>query len=225
MTTFRILFTWTLLLFSPSFAFGELIIGFVVSNSATVPGSDFATGVSGIDLTRGSGLGQASGNNNQFHSSGFDGNSLAEAESNNDFVQFGFQSTQEWNLTNLSISYDRTGSGPESIDVQVSVNGGNFQSVFSDNNVAVNGEIAAISLDNFNFTNTSTATFRIFGFQANNDTNGEFAIHNELSIPTDNVSRGIVINGNLALSQIPEPSSFLLFGPCLLMMLRRKRVS
>jgi hypothetical protein len=96
--------------------------------------------------------------------------------------------------------------GPTTLEIQLSINGGSYSTVFTDDAVAdqdspeVNHGINLSAFDN-----VTSATFRLFGFTPENS-NGQFYIQNFASIEGN---RGIAVHGTL--SAIPEPAA-VLFG-------------
>ncbi|MCA9152607.1 MAG: hypothetical protein KDA92_25060 [Planctomycetales bacterium] len=176
-------------------AHAELILAYDSSNSATgAVASEWWPGVVTMPLVRGEGLSPGTGGT--FNSSGW-------TEEPTDYLEWGWSSSQPINLSDLDLRYDRSSSGPAVVDIQLSVNGGAFQSIFHDSDVNVSGE------DNFDidlsaFTSVSSAAFRLFGTGASSGA-GTFDIE-----PLSGVSpaRGIVVNGSVA--AVPEPSSFVL---------------
>ncbi len=118
-----------------------------------------------------------------------------------DFVQWGWSaSTTGYNLENFTLQYDRSASGPAQLAIQLSANGGAFQTVFSDASVNIGDETHTVSLTSFD--NITSATFRLFGFDASS-TGGTLDIERFNADP--NPSRAIVVRGFAV--AIPEPGS------------------
>jgi hypothetical protein len=139
----------------------------------------------------------------------------------NDYLQWGWSAgAGRYDLTNMTLQYDRSDSGPTQAVIQVSVDSGGFQTIFSDSSVFVGDETHTIDLDSF--TNVSSAMFRLFGFDAAS-TGGTFDIERFTVDPDP--SRGIVVRG-VAVTMVPEPGSCLVIGCAgLLVTLRRRRVA
>jgi hypothetical protein len=116
-----------------------------------------------------------------------------------DYVQWGWSSsTTGFNLENFTIQYDRSASGPAQLAIQLSANGGAYQTVFSDSSVNIGDETHTVSLTAFD--NITSATFRLFGFDAAAST-GTLDIERFNADP--NPSRAIVVRGFAV--AIPEP--------------------
>lgn len=118
-----------------------------------------------------------------------------------DYVQWGWSaSTVGYNLESFTIQYDRSASGPAQLAIQLSANGGAFQTVFSDASVNIGDETHTVSLTSFD--NVTAATFRLFGFDASAST-GTLDIERFNADP--NPSRAIVVRGFAV--AVPEPGS------------------
>ncbi|MGL5083095.1 MAG: Ig-like domain-containing protein [Microcoleaceae cyanobacterium] len=164
------------------------ILTYTSASGISLAPSTQGVGVTGLDLTRGSGIISATGST--FNSSGWnDSVDLPGAIANNDFLQWGFNSTTAYDLSDLDIRYDRSGTGPNQVNIQISVNGGAFQSFFSDSSVSDVGENNP-DLNLSGFTNVTAATFRLYGFGATAAA-GTFDIENAL----DFGNTGIVLSG------------------------------
>ncbi|NJL82199.1 MAG: hypothetical protein HC890_03120 [Chloroflexaceae bacterium] len=165
------------------------ILSYVSVNGASAPSNSPATGITGLDLTRGAGVNLNTGGT--FNSNNWTiGGDLAAAITNNDFIQWGFTSTLAYDLSDLDIRYDRSGTGPNSIAIQGAINGGDFTTFFIDNSISEAGE-DNLDIDLSSFDGVTSATFRLFGFNATS-TAGTFDIEDITVIAgTD----GIIING------------------------------
>ncbi|MBI2479153.1 MAG: hypothetical protein HYV60_11125 [Planctomycetia bacterium] len=175
----------------------DLIVAY---NSSTNPdilsASEVGVGVTALDLSRGSGITPETGTLNTFNSEGFTESTLVAAQTANDYLQWGWStSTTPLNLTDLDIRYDRSSTGPDELAILLAVNGGEFQTFFTDTSVNANGE-NNLGIDLRSFTNVTSATFRLFAFGATSAA-GTFDIENFQSSP----GRGIVVNGVAT----PEP--------------------
>jgi hypothetical protein len=171
-----------------------LIVAYDGSNSTeSLPASEFDPSVTTADLMRGTGLNAGTGST--YNSSGWNDEST-------DYLEWGWSSSPPINLTDLDLRYDRSASGPTSLDIQLSVNGGAYQSIYTDADVLEAGE-EALDIDLSTFLNVTSASFRLFGSGASSGS-GTFDIE-PLGGVTPN--RGIVVNGVAA---VPEPSSMAL---------------
>ncbi|QDT17717.1 PEP-CTERM sorting domain-containing protein [Alienimonas californiensis] len=195
--------------FGASVASGDLIVAFQSkTSSGTVPAGLTGAGVIDTPLERGGGLKADSGGT--FSSTGWtvEGD-VATAIAAGDFLTWGFTSDAAYDLTDLGIRYDRTFSGPGSLAIDLSVNGGNFERVFSDDDVDATGETLS-GIDLSRFSGVTSATFRLAGWDALLST-GLFEIENDFTI--GGASYGIVVNGDVAgPAAVPEPGAALLLG-------------
>jgi hypothetical protein len=185
--------------------YAALVVDYASSASAgSLGASGTGTSVSGLSLSRGTGLTATGGST--YGATEWTSAGTADA---NDYFQWGFTSTQPYDLTNLEIAFRSSkasganNGGPNSADFQISVNGGSFVSFATLTGFQDSTQVSTISLSSF--TNVSSATFRLYGLSAENSS-GVLDIVNSLSGNT----RGIVVNGTL--SAIPEPAAFLLGG-------------
>ncbi|NJK38594.1 MAG: ExeM/NucH family extracellular endonuclease [Oscillatoriales cyanobacterium RM2_1_1] len=167
----------------------ETLLTYVSANGTSLAPTFEGTGITGLDLTRGSGIVSAAGST--FNSSGWnDSANLVQAIANNDFLQWGFSSAIPYDLSDLDIRYDRSGTGPNQIEIQVSVDGGGtFLPFFSDSSVNESSENNA-DINLASFTNISSAIFRLYGFGATASA-GTFDIENTI----DFNNNGIVLSG------------------------------
>lgn len=179
---------------SGSTAKGDIIVSYEALNTPDgAPASDLFPGLAALDLTRGSGLGVGTGST--FNSSGW-------TDEATDYLEWGWTASTPVNLTDLDIRYDRSSSGPSSLDIQLAINGGAFSSVFFDSSVSDAGE-DNLDIDLSSFTDVTSAVFRLFGFNASS-AGGTFDIE---PISGLDPARGIVVNGVAA---VPEPSALVL---------------
>ncbi len=206
LATLAVAVCWLLSLTSGASA--ELIVAYDGANSTdSLPASEFDPSITTLDLLRGSGLNSGSGST--YNSSGW-------TDEATDYLQWGWSSSPPINLTDLDLRYDRSGSGPTGLDIQLAVNGGAYQSIFVDADVMEAGE-EALDIDLSGFLNVTSASFRLFGTGASSGT-GTFDIEPLGGVTPD---RGIVVNGVV----VPEPSSvgLLLTGIPLALIARRRR--
>ena len=153
--------------------------------------TEWIPGVTPLDLSRGAGLNAGSGAT--FNSSGW-------TDEPTDYLEWGWSASQPIDLTDLDLRYDRSASGPSVVDIQLSINGGAFASIFNDPLVDDLGE-DVLDIDLTAFTDVTSATFRLFGTSASGAT-GTFDLE-----PLTGVSpnAAIVVSGTAV--PVPEPSS------------------
>jgi hypothetical protein len=181
-----------------------IVIWPAAPNGATLPATteNPAFGTNADDIGRGSGIVQAAGTT--FNSSGFSTTaaSFSDAVTEGDYLTFGFTTTTPVNLTDMDIRYDRSGTGPNNAQIQLSINGGAFTPVFTDNAVSDLGEDnLLISLAGFN--NVTDADFRLPAFGATSG-NGTF------DIETINFAGGGTVGIEVRGVAVPEPTSVVL---------------
>lgn len=181
------------------------------------------TGVTGNDLTRGSGLVQNVGGD--FNSRDWTvGGDAATALSNNDFLLWGFTSILPYNLTTLDIRYDRSDLGPTNMEIAINVNNAGFTTIFSDASVSASSEEHA-GIDLSAYTGVTSAVFRLVAFGATLSSTGAnlgtFDIEHTASFDGAN---GLVVSGT-AITPIPAALPLFASGVGALGLLgwRRKR--
>ena len=194
------------------------IVGYTSSNSAGgIAPTTLDAGVTGLDLNRGTGLSQASGGT--YNSRGWTESNIANALLDEDYLEFGFSSSDAYDLTSLDIRYDRSNTGPSNIELLASTDGFLFGSIFSDSAISASGELNSIDLSSF--TNITNLTFRLVGWGATTSV-GTFDIENAGSLGGE----GIQINGELAvIAAVPLPAGLplMLGGLGMLGLARRAR--
>lgn len=163
--------------------------------SPNLPAAESAAGVTALELARGPGLIANTGI--AFNSRNWSTDATF-SESSDRFISWGWSQSSRFNLTEMQIEYDRSQAGPEDILIRLSVNGGAFVDIFSDDFVEIDDEQHIIELDTFD--DVISAEFRLYGFNAN-DAGGTFDIEQFQTNP----SRGIEVRGELA--AVPEPVS------------------
>ena len=146
---------------------------------------DVMSGVTPLQLTRGDGLNAGSGNT--YNSSGWNDEPA-------DYLQWGWMSAVPIDLVDLDLRYDRSNSGPSTVDIQLSVDGGAFSSVFADGSVEAVGE-DVLDVDLSGYTGVSSATFRLFGSGAS-AAGGTFDIE---ALTGVSPPRGIIVSGALVI--------------------------
>ena len=194
------------LLILPSVSEADLIVGYDSAAGPTLPASQTAMGVTAQPVTRGPGVGIGGGNS--FNSNSFTAGSKADAITAGDFLSFSFSSSSAYDLTNLQIRYERSGSGPPNLAIDIDPTGGmDFQEVFADiAGVSPSGESNTIDLSMFD--GVTSAAFRLTAWGASSGAgtlrisqNGDF-----------NGGSDLVINGDLQAQAVPEPGTLLLLG-------------
>ena len=123
-----------------------------------------------------------------------------------------------YNLTGLDIFYDRSGTGVISISILASINGGVFNTIFTDSSISTGGEANSLGLMAKDVTN---AVFRLAGWGSTNPL-GTFDIETG-EVGAGNAF-GLVITGDASVPVVPLPAGLpLLVGALgLLGLIRRK---
>lgn len=187
----------------------EVILAYDATNSSTsAPAAAWIAGMTPKVLARGGGL--TVGTGGTFNSGGW-------TSEPTDYLEWGWSASQALNLTDLDLRYDRSTSGPTTVSLALSVNGGAFQTIFDDNSVDVDGE-DVLDINLSGFMNVTSATFRLFGGGASSAA-GTFDLE---PITGLSPARAIVVNGLVA---VPEPSGAALIASACsgLFALRRRR--
>jgi hypothetical protein len=188
------------------------IVAYDGANSpTTAAASQWLAGVTPLDLARGDGLGAGSGGT--FNSSGWN-------DEPTDYLQWGWSASQPIDLTDLDLRYDRSASGPAIVDIQLSVNGGSYVSIFSDPSVDEGGE-DVLDIDLTAYTGVTSATFRLFGSGASSGT-GTFDLE-----PLSGVTPAAAILVSGIAAPVPEPGAqaLAILGAVGLLALKRRRRS
>ncbi|MGF1532572.1 MAG: DUF5689 domain-containing protein [Bernardetiaceae bacterium] len=147
------------------------VVAYLPNTAAADPAAVTATGVTGLNLSRGAGLTENAGAG--FNSRGWtQTGGLAQAKADNSYLEWGFTATTAYNLSTMSIRFYRSSTGPSDVVIEVSINGGAYQSVYTNNAVTTStGGASNISgIDLSAFTNVTSATFRMYGFGASSGT-------------------------------------------------------
>ena len=127
-----------------------------------LPAAEVQSFIDPLNLSRGAGL--IANNGITFNSANWSTSSTLNLDSDK-YIQWGWSSSmRRVNLTDLTLQYDRSGSGPTKLAIALSVNSGGFTTIFSDNNVFIGDETHSIDLTAF--SNIESAVFRLFGFDA-----------------------------------------------------------
>ena len=174
--------------------------------------------VTPLQLSRGAGVTPNQGI--AFNSSNWSTASTLNLASNK-YIQWGWStSSQALDLSSMTLQYDRSDNGPKKLAIALSIDGGVFQSIFTDEEVFIGDETHTISLSSFR--SVTNATFRLFGFDAG-AAGGTLDIERFTADPDP--SRGIVVRGDI--TSVPEPSSIILVAAMMVLALvavRRKAI-
>ena len=201
---------------STALSYSATLVGYDTVAGTTVTPVELEPNILGINLTRGSGISAAGGNT--FNSNAWsDSSTLAEAITNEDYLEFGLVLAPGIQASNLSAGFfgDRSATGPSSIEVFFSTDNFATQtSVLTATDVGITGSIQ--NTDSITANLTGAVTFRIYGY-GGSSTAGTFDIEDTGFDGTF----GLVINGDL--SAIPEPSTSSLIGLAALFIIRRRK--
>jgi hypothetical protein len=196
----RLLTVTTVLLSLTGAAEAALVVAYDSVNSAgSLAASETGPGVTASDLARGAGIVISSGST--YNSSGFDTTnaSAADAIADGDVLTWGWSASGAVDLGPMTIRYDRSATGPDELQIDLSINGGAFTTIFTDSSVSDSGEVQTILLSAFDAV--TSAVFRLAAWGATSAA-GTFDIENFQSGP----SRGILIE------TVPEPASLAMMG-------------
>lgn len=176
------------------------VLEFTSVNGTSVAADVEGNGVTGFDLARSAGLLQNAGGT--FNSRGWTiGGDKLTALASNDAIFWGFNSTVGYDLTSISFGYDRSGTGPTNIALDLFINGNVFQGeIFSDTSVASNSTATA-TVDLSAYDNVTQAFFRLSGWGATSAL-GTFDIENRAALG----GKGIVITGE-EIAPVPLPAA------------------
>ncbi len=166
-----------------------------------------ASGITAIDLTRGSGINSATGDN--FNSNGFTvGGDLLDAINNNDFLSFGFNASSSVDLENIVVELDRSGTGPGFVNLFSDVTGFGAFDVIETKAVPTTGSLLTFDLTGVSAFQGFTGDVE-FRFYFNGATSGAGTSDIEDDLIGGNSGQvGLQVNS----VTIPEPSAFALFG-------------
>lgn len=172
-------------------------------NGTAVPGVALAPGVSPFILSRSVGLTQNAGST--FNSRDWEeGTDKLSALANNNSIFWGLTiaASNPYNLTDMLFDYDRSGTGPFSIAVDLFIDNVFQGEVFSDASVEDSAsQIATVDLSSFQNV-TGSVFFRLTGWGATS-ANGTFDIENDLMLGGQNY--GILIKGE-PVAPVPLPA-------------------
>lgn len=179
----------------------SVVVAFKGIAGTTVAASVEGTGVTGVDLGRGAGLAQNSGGT--FVSRDWEeGTDKASAIANDNWIFWGasLDAGTPYDLTSLTIDYDRSNTGPTSIAIDFFIDGVDQGEIFS-NDTVLNSASQTASIDMSAFTDVSGSLFfRLSGWGATGFS-GTFDIENDLP-----GGYGIVLEGDLIVSAVPVPA-------------------
>lgn len=164
-----------------------------------LPAAEAAASVVARDLARGPGVIPNAGVTFNSRNWSTDNNFSPTSDR---FISWGWSQSDALDLTDMTLEYDRSNDGPESLVIRLSVNGGSFVDIFSDPFISIGDEQATIGLDGFD--DVTSAEFRLYGFRANS-AGGTLDIERFNTDQINEPSRAIVVRGQFA--TVPEPGS------------------
>ncbi|WP_165074901.1 PEP-CTERM sorting domain-containing protein [Paludisphaera rhizosphaerae] len=202
--------------FAPGRAWADPIVAYELlgqpGNQATFSPTTTATGVAGLDMTRGSGLTTTTAANT-FTSTGW--NSL---DPSIDYVQFGFNVDSGYvaSVDQFYIATRTSATGPGSVNVNISVDGGAF-TTFATLTQTTNDYVN--TLLNLNLTVYSSLVIRFVVNLSNPvaanggaiGSGGTFRISDYYDSSTQ-VYTATSFTGSVTATAVPEPSSIVLLG-------------
>ncbi len=187
-------------------------------NGASLPANNVFAGLTGNDLVRGAGIVLSTGST--FNSSGWNTTlpDLASAIAQDEYLSFGVNVDpgMSLNLSDLTLRYDRSSTGPNQLVILASYNGFTAAStpIWTDMSVSDAGENNSIPLADSGLT--GTVEFRIYAWGATSSA-GTFDIESLDFAGGD--TRGIVLSGSV----VPAPGVLALAGIGGLLAIRRRR--
>lgn len=194
------------------------IVAWESENTATgdrLAASEEGAFVTQFSLGRSDGL--LAGSGNSFNSRDWEeGTDKLSALANDNAIFWGFDATEGYDLTSLSIGYDRSATGPVSIAIDFFINNVFQGEIFADTNVAANSTASA-TIDLTAFDNVQNGFFRLTGWGGTNPA-GTFDIENRAAFG----GNGIVLTGELAAVPLPAGMVLLLTGLGALGVARRR---
>ena len=182
-------------------ALSDVVVEYDGLAGTTQPGVTGANVALALDLSRGAGVTASTGST--FNSRGFEGTSLSEAITNDDFLSFGFTPAAGFmfDLMDIQVELDRSASGPTTVELLSSIGG--FTDSASLGAFAVPDPAAILNFSVSSLTGISTATeFRLYAYGASSST-GTMDIE-PISIGGGSGNVGLQVNG----TGVPEPSAF-----------------
>lgn len=179
---------------SPAEAASIAILAYEPVNGESAPPTVQGADITGSNLTRGGGLSASTGNT--FNTKGWQESSLEDAIAVDDCLYWGFSSSTAYDLSSLSIRYDRSETGPSTIVIQLDVGSG-FSTIFMDSEISIDSE-ENTGIDLSDYSDITTADFRLCGFGASS-TLGTFDIEATSSFDGNN---GLVLFAEEAITPI-----------------------
>ena len=181
--------------------FGATISSFGQTDIAAYSGESSPQSISvanstSVELSRGAGIGINSGAS--FNSNGFAENSLANAISANDYVEWSLSANSGYilNISSFEIDYDRSNSGPTDISIRTSLD--NYGSdIYTDSGFSANGVETTVDLSSSPLVSSDggTITFRLYGW--NGASGGTFDIEDDLGTVLMQPNTGIRLIGSV----------------------------
>lgn len=179
------------------------IVAYTSVNGDFILPDQQAFGVTGLALSRGTGLNQTGGAN-RFRSNGFATSDVVQnAINDGDFINFGFNSTVGYDLDQLGLRFKVNGNGPQAVLAQISIDGGTYQDIglIQPTNTNQNNYL----LDLSGFDDVTNAGLRLIGFDAVTS-GGRLILGNTNATPFDGGS--VVITGDqVVMAPIPLPAA------------------
>lgn len=174
--------------------------------------------IAAANLTLGAGI-TPSGNENRFGGTSWS-IALADSIANGDYIQFIVAPTSgfKFTATSLDFVWDRSPTGPSSVELRSSVDG--FGSGLGQVTGMASGGTTTVRTINISGLSdiTTATTFRLYGFGGTNSSFGTGGFDTE----NGSTSPNVVFNGTV--SAVPEPSALLLVGSIIgAGLLRRRR--
>jgi hypothetical protein len=175
----------------------------------SLPDSTVQNQDAGVDAVmayvRGSGVSVNSGGT--FNSKGWDdGTDLVSAVAAGNYIDWGFTAVAgtKYDLSDFSVRYDRSNTGPAVGAIQLSINGGVFNTVHLDNDINASGEDnVGISLAGND--NVTSAIFRFVGWNASS-ASGTFDFENMAAV------NGASFQLTGTVQSVPEPTTMVVLA-------------
>jgi hypothetical protein len=158
------------LVLSCQLIFAQGLIGLVDRQNTAGTTSAEGFGISAVGLSRGAGIVQET-TSSDYNSRGFIDTSLANAKTNNDYVQFSLEvnTGSVLDLNEMKIRLDRSNTGPPNCQLEYSLNAfsSSSDSIFSTSSLSAWGTTFTIDLTSISaLTAGDVITFRIYAWGA-----------------------------------------------------------
>lgn len=176
-----------------SFA-GVIVTYDVLQNSMVAPD------VTAKDLNHGAGVNRLLTN---YQTNNYRESNLTDAIADDDYVTFGFQSVDKYDLTNVTFQARSRNRGPQNLVVMASVDNAAFQQVGAQQFLASFVRTQTVDLSSLSGVDDVELRFYLWG-EGTSSFTPYFHLSGDGALGTDM----IVVNGDL--SAVPEPSSCLL---------------